>query len=113
MKLTQDKDPIKKSLTNTEKKKIFNNKSVENLKISEYSTIQEEEDPSLFQLALEEYKDLFPEILILSKKDFFSSLERYIQISLSTSNKILPNGALNKALYLIEKKYYNEEKKKN
>jgi hypothetical protein len=85
---------------------------VENLKISEYSTIQEEEDSSLLKYALEEYKDLFPEILILSKKDFFSSLERYIQISLSTSSKIYPTGALNKVLHLIENKYYNEQKKK-
>ncbi len=108
MKLT--KDSIKKTL-NTERKKIFTNKSVENLKISDYSTIQDE-DTTLFQVALEEYKDLFPEILILSKNDFFSSLERYIQINLSTSSKVYPTGALNKTLYLIEKKYYNEEKKK-
>lgn len=109
MKLT--KDSIKKTL-NTERKKIFTNKSVENLKISDYSTIQDE-DTTLFQVALEEYKDLFPEILILSKNDFFSSLERYIQINLSTSSKVYPTGALNKTLYLIEKKYYNEEKKKD
>ena len=109
MKLT--KESIKKSFTNTERKKIFMNKSVENLKLSDYTTIQDEEDSNILQIAVEEYRDLFPEILLLSKKDYFSSLEKYIQISLSTSDKIYPKSALNKALYLIERKYYNEDKK--
>ena len=99
MKLT--KESIKKSFTNTERKKIFMNKSVENLKLSDYTTIQDEEDSNILQIAVEEYRDLFPEILLLSKKDYFSSLEKYIQISLSTSDKIYPKSALNKALYLI------------
>ena len=106
------KGPTKKFSGNVERKKIFVNKSVDNVKISNYSTIQDEEEIPLFQIALEEYKDLFPEILILSKKEFFSSLEKYIQISLATSDKIYPAGALNKTLYLIEKKYYKEEKDK-
>ena len=110
MKLT--KDQIKKSLTTKERKKIPMNKSVENLKISDYSTIQEEEDSNLFQIALDEYKDLFPEILLLSKTDFFSSLEKYIQIGLSTSDKIFSGEIINKILYLIEKRYYNIEKEK-
>ena len=110
MKLT--KDQIKKSLTTKERKKIPMNKSVENLKISDYSTNQEEEDSNLFQIALDEYKDLFPEILLLSKTDFFSSLEKYIQIGLSTSDKIYSGEIINKILYLIEKRYYNIEKDK-
>ena len=109
MKLT--KESIKKSFTTRERKKIPMNKSVDNLKMSEYSTIQEE-DSTLFQIALEEFNDLFPEILLLSKTEFFSSLERYIQISLSTSDKIYSKESINKILYLIEKKYYNIEKEK-
>ena len=108
MKLT--KDSIKKSLTTKERKKISMNKSVENLK-SDYSTIQEE-DSTLFEIALEEYKDLFPEIIRLNKTEFFSSLEKYIQISLSTSEKIYSKESINKILYLIQKKYYNIEKEK-
>ena len=107
--MKSSKEPIKKSST-TERKKIFINKSVDNIKLSNYSTIQEEEESPLIQIAYEEYKDLFPEILLLSKKDFFASLEKYIQISLATSDKIYPTGALNKTLFLIEKKYYNNEK---
>ena len=109
--MKSSKEPIKKSST-TERKKIFINKSVDNIKLSNYSTIQEEEESPLIQIAYEEYKDLFPEILLLSKKDFFASLEKYIQISLATSDKIYPTGALNKTLFLIEKKYYNNEKEK-
>ena len=109
MKLTRDS--IKKSLTTT-KKTISSNKSVENLKLSDYSTIQEEENSNLYQIALEEFRDLFEEIIILSKSDFFSSLEKYIQISLVPSEKIFPSGAINKVLYLIEKNYYNHEKEK-
>ena len=108
MKLT--KESIKKSLTT--RKKIPMNKSVENIKMTDYSTIQEEEDSTLFQIALDEYKDLFPEILLLSKTDFFSSLERYILIGLSTSDKIFSKDSINKVLYLIEKRYYNIEEEK-
>ena len=110
MKLT--KESIKKSSINTERKKVFLNKSVENLKISNYSTVQKEEDSFLYQIALEEYNDLFPEILILSKPNFFSSLEKYIQITLSTSGKIVSEEAIKNILFLIEKNYYNEEKEK-
>ena len=52
MKLT--KESIKKSSTNTERKKIFMNKSVENLNISNYSRVQKEEDSFFYQIALEE-----------------------------------------------------------
>ena len=99
MKLT--KESIKKSSINTERKKVFLNKSVENLKISNYSTAQKEEDSFLYQIALEEYNDLFPEILILSKPNFFSSLEKYIQITLSTSGKIFSEEAIKNILFLI------------
>ena len=104
------KYPLKKSrIVNTEKKRAIMSRSMENIKISDYTTVKKEDESNLYQIALEEYKDLFPQILLLSKKDFFDSLERYIQISLATSDKIFPKGALKKVLNLIEKKYYNEE----
>ena len=108
MKLT--KYPLKKSnIINTDKKRSIMNRSMENIKISEYTTVQKEDESNLYQVALEEYRDLFPEILLLSKQEFFDSLERYIQISLATSDKIFPKGILKKILNLIEKRYYNEE----
>ena len=108
MKLT--KYPLKKSnIINTEKKRSLMNRSMENIKVSDYTTVQKEDETNLYQIALDEYKDLFPEILLLPKKDFFDSLERYIQISLATSDKIFPRGVLKKILNSIEKKYYNDE----
>ena len=104
------KYPLKKSnILNTEKKRSLVNRSMENIKISDYTTVQKEDESNLYQISLEEYKDLFPEILLLSKKDFFENLERYIQINLATSDKIFPKGVLKKMLNLIEKKYYNDE----
>ena len=104
------KYPLKKvGVPSTEKKRLLTNHSMENIKISDYTTVQKEDETNLYQIALDEYKDLFPEILILSKKDFFSSLERYIQINLATSDKIYPKGVLKKIMNSIEKKYYNDE----
>ena len=99
----------KVGVSTTEKKRILTNHSMENIKISDYTTVQKEDESNLYQIALDEYKDLFPEILILSKKDFFSALERYIQINLATSDKIYPKGVLKKIMNSIEKKYYNDE----
>ena len=97
-------------LTTDKKRSLMSNKSMENIKISDYTTVEKEDELNLYQIALEEYKDLFPEIIILSKKDFFTSLEKYIQINLATSDKIFPKGVLQKMLNLIDKKYYTEEK---
>ena len=98
------KYPLKKvGVPSTEKKRLLTNHSMENIKISDYTTVQKEDETNLYQIALDEYKDLFPEILILSKKDFFSSLERYIQINLATSDKIYPKGVLKKIMNSIEK----------
>jgi len=99
----------KVGVSTTEKKRILTNHSMENIKISDYTTVQKEDESNLYQIALDEYKDLFPEILILSKKDFFTALERYIQINLATSDKIYPKGVLKKIINSIEKKYYNDE----
>ena len=104
------KYPLKKiGAMTSDKKRLLMNHSMENIKTSEYTTLQKEDELNLYHIALEEYKDLFPEILLLSKKDFFSSLQRYIQINLATSEKIYPKGVLKKIMNLIEKKYYNEE----
>ena len=108
MKLT--KKPIKKSLKNTENESFLMNKNEKKLKISYYSNIQIEEDSFLYQMALEEYNDLFPEILILSQNDFFSFLEKYIKINLATSDKNPSGEAIKKILFLIKKNYYDEEK---
>ena len=68
MKLT--KYPLKKpSIINTEKKRSIMNRSMENIKVSDYTTVQKEDESNLYQIALEEFKDLFPEILLLPKKE--------------------------------------------
>ena len=96
------KYPLKKSrLINTEKKRAVMSRSMENIKISDYTKKKKEDESNLYQIALDEYKDLFPEILLLPKKDFFDSLERYIQISLATSDKIFPKGVLKKVLKIL------------
>ena len=52
----------------------------------------------LFQTAVYEYNDLFPEILNYNKATFFASLERYILIHLSPKNISFPNGTFNKIM---------------
>ena len=85
-------------------------RSVENEKISE--TQKTEDEARLSQIAIEEYYDLFPEILKLTKEKFFSSLERFIQISLAPSNIIFPNGTMQKKMENIENSYYLIDKEK-
>ena len=64
----------------------------------------------LFKISLEEYNDLFPEIIYLEKKEFFASLEKYIKICLVPKNILFPLTAFNKILKLIENNYYNPQK---
>ena len=83
---------------------------IENEKTSEKQKTDDE--PKLSQIVLEEYYDLFPEILKLTKEDFFSSLEKYIQISLAPSNIIYPNEIIHKKIQNIENFYYLVDKQK-
>ena len=63
----------------------------------------------LLKIAIDEYSDLFPEILNMSKNDFLASLQKYILINISPKNIILPTGTLSKILKIIESNYYQPE----
>ena len=67
------------------------------------------EEQTILNLAIEEYKDLFPKILEISKPDFFPTFEKYLQISLIPKNIILQSGTLNKIIQIIQKDYYEPE----
>ena len=68
-----------------------------------------ENEYTLLKIAEIEYNDLFPEILKHNKANFFSSLQRYILIYLSSKNIIFPNGTLDKILKIIEMNYYIDD----
>ena len=85
-------------------------RTIENEKICE--TQKNSDEVRLSQITLEEYYDLFPEILVLKKEEFFSSLERYVQINLAPSNTIFPNGTMQKKMKDIDNFYYSIDKEK-
>ncbi len=63
----------------------------------------------ILKMAKEEYKDLFPKIIEISQKDFMLMLEKYLEISLTPKNIILPSGTLKKILNIIQFQYYQKE----
>ena len=67
------------------------------------------EEEELLALAVEEYNDLFPSIMILKKDKFLPSLERFIQISLAPKSKSYSQGSLSKILKIIQLKYYEPD----
>ena len=95
-KILKLKNANKLNLTNSNKNNLENSLS--------------KDESILFKISLEEYNDLFPEIIQLEKKEFFSSLEKYIKISLVPKNIIFPLSSFNKILKLIENNYYNPQK---
>ena len=42
------------------------------------------EEQVILKIAIDEYNDLFPKILEISKQDFLPTLEKYIEISLKS-----------------------------
>lgn len=73
--------------------------------MDENSLTKEEKD--VLQIAIDEYNDLFPNIMIYSQLDFIPTLERYIQITCSKTPPFLP-----KIIKIIQTKYYEPEYKK-
>ena len=78
--------------------------NLKNLKEKEYKLTKEEEN--LLHISIQEYNDLFSQILLIPKKEFISSLEKYILISLVPRNINYPEGTLKKILNIIEKDYF-------
>jgi len=70
-------------------------------------------DESLFlKKILEEYNDLFPEIMHLDDEEFLSSFKQYIQIYFASKNILFSTEILNKILSIIQLEYYLPEKEK-
>ncbi len=66
-------------------------------------------EEQILNLAIEEYEDLFPNIIEISQKDFMTLVEKYIDIDLVPRNIILPKGILKKILNIIQYQYYQKE----
>ena len=64
---------------------------------------------TLFNIALEEYYDLFPKIMNLKKKEFLPTLEKYIIITLQPRNINYSQETINKILSIIEENFYEPE----
>ena len=67
------------------------------------------EEEALLKTAIEEYDDLFPKIMVHSKANFMSLLEKYITISSQAKNIDFNNQSMSKILQIINVKYYNPE----
>ena len=66
----------------------------------------------LLKKILEEYNDLFPEIMHLNNEEFLSSFKQYIQIYFASKNILFSTEILNKILSIILVEYYLPEKEK-
>ena len=69
-------------------------------------------DKSLLKKILEEYNDLFPEIMHLKKNDFLQAFQQYIQIYFASKNILFSIDTLNKIMTIILNDYYLPEKEK-
>ena len=67
------------------------------------------EEQVILKIAIDEYNDLFPRILEISKQDFLPILEKYLEISLIPKNLIMQSGTLSKILQIIQNEYYEPE----
>ena len=70
-----------------------------------YSLNKDEE--SLLKIAIDEYNDLFPNLLNIHKKDFISNLEKFIIISLK--NIHYNSNTIKTILNIIQKDFYEVE----
>ena len=63
----------------------------------------------ILKMAIEEYKDLFSKIIQIPQKEFMTMLEKYLEITLTPKNIILPSANLKKILNIIQFQYYQKE----
>lgn len=71
-------------------------------------TVEEDE---LLNLAISEYRDLFPRILQIPQSNFIPTLERFILISIS-KNINFPTGTISKILKIVDANYYDPDYRK-
>ena len=91
--------------SNEKKENVNDNK----IKINNSLSIDES---LLLTKILEEYNDLFPEIMQLKKEDFLPLFQRYIQIYFASKNILFSIDTLNKIISIILNEYYLPEKDK-
>ena len=66
----------------------------------------------LLNKILEEYNDLFPEIMHQTKENFLNLFQKYTQIYFASKNILFSNDSLNKIMKIIFNEYYLPEKEK-
>lgn len=67
------------------------------------------EEERLFKIALEEYYDLFPKILITSELEFIENLIKLIKIALAEKIKDFSEDSIVKVVSLIKTKYFEPD----
>ena len=85
--------------------------NIEHLKNTSNSSLTLDE-LILLNKVLEEYNDLFPEIMALKKENFLSLFQKYIQIYFASKNIIFSNDILHKIMEIVLNDYYLIEKEK-
>lgn len=90
----------------------INHSGTKNLQMSRKTnlplTVEEDE---LLNLAISEYKDLFPRIMQIPQSSFIPTLERFIFISIS-KNINFPSGTIAKILKIVDANYYGPDYRK-
>ena len=84
-------------------------KNNDSKKIRQITSNLTKNEITLFNIALDEYYDLFPKIMNLKKQEFLPTLEKYIYITLQPRKKNYSQETMSKILSLIEENYYEPE----
>ena len=100
------KNNLYENKNNNEKKEYLSEQ-----KLRKNNTLSIDES-LLLKKILEEYNDLFPEIMHLNNEEFLSSFKQYIQIYFASKNILFSTEILNKILSIIQVEYYLPEKEK-
>lgn len=98
------KNNLYENKNNNEKKEYLSEQ-----KLRKNNTLSIDES-LLLKKILEEYNDLFPEIMHLNNEEFLSSFKQYIQIYFASKNILFSTEILNKILSIIQVEYYLPEK---
>ena len=66
-------------------------------------------EQSLLSLLMDEYEDLFPHIMSLTRSEFFSTLEQYVQITLNSRRVSYSRSSITKAIAHIQATQYEAD----
>lgn len=81
--------------------------SVSPRKSKQSNTAKEEE--TLLKIAIDEYNDLFPKILLITQKEFIPSLIKMIEIAMTPSTNNFSEDCMVKVVSIIQSQYYEPE----